>query len=181
MPSYAPIALVAVAALGLAPSALAAPTAQDLIGAAAPAFSLPADDGKTVSLSDYHAKQVAILAFFPKAFTPGCTAESKRFRDNHAELQALGAEVVGVSRDDLAVQCDFSQKLGLKYPLLADTDHKLVDAYGVGWALLGLPKRVTFVIDPQGIVRAVFHHEFRVSKHLDDVVRFLEKARAGAA
>jgi peroxiredoxin Q/BCP len=127
-----------------------------------------------VSLRALRGKRV-VLYFYPKAFTPGCTAESKRFRDNYEELRSLGAEVVGVSVDEHDTQCDFAKSHELRFPLVADNDKAISRAYGVVWPVLGFDKRVTFVIDEDGRVGAVFRHEIQISKHLDDVMRFLQK------
>lgn len=143
-------------------------------GERAPDFSAPDPEGRRRSLAEFRGRWV-VLYFFPKAFTPGCTAESKRFRDNHSELQALGAEVVGISPDRVEVQCRFSDSLKLTYPLLSDADHAVGEAYGVRRTLIPIDKRVTYVVDPGGLVQAVFHHEVQVSRHLDDVLHFLRK------
>jgi peroxiredoxin Q/BCP len=115
---------------------------------------------------------IVVLYFFPRAFTPACTVETQGFRDNYGELHALGVEVVGVSTDPIARSCRFAEKHQVKFPMISDVDRVISKAFGVLWPLLGIAQRVTFVIDPFGIVRAVFHHEFQVSKHLDEVVKF---------
>lgn len=148
-------------------------------GAPAPDFTVAASDGRTLRLSDFRGKRL-VLYFYPKAFTPGCTAQTRRFRDNYAELQALGAEVVGVSVDTEARQCDFAQAERVRFPLVADADRTLSRDYDVLWPVLSIDRRVTYVIDPAGVVEAVFHHEVQVSKHLDDVLDHLQ-ARAAVA
>ena len=104
--------------------------------------------------------------------------ESKTFRDRHEEIRALGADLVGVSIDDLDTQCRFAEEHGLGFPLVADADGRIVRAYGVRRSLLGTAKRVTFVIDPEGRIAARFHHELLVNKHIDDVIDFL-RTRSG--
>jgi peroxiredoxin len=121
--------------------------------------------------------RVVVLYFFPKAFTPGCTTETRRFRDNYDDLKRRGAEVIGVSLDDLATQCRFAEKNDVSFPLVADPDHAITDKYDVKWPLLPFAKRVTYIIDEAGVVRAVFHHELQVSRHLDDVVQFLDRRK----
>ena len=148
-------------------------------GAVAPEFEAQSFDGRTVRLSDLRGKPV-ILYFFPKAFTPICTVETRRFRDNYADLTALGAEVIGVSADDLSVQCEFGREQQVKFPLLADPERKISSAYGVLWPIIARARRVTFAIDENGIVELVVWHEFQVSKHLDEVFLHLRK-RARAA
>lgn len=143
------------------------------VGDPAPAFSGPSSQGKDVALADFAGRWL-VLYFYPKAFTPGCTRETMRFRDNHAELESLGASVVGVSHDALGTQCSFADAMRVPFPLVSDGSRAIARAYGVARSLLPISKRVTYVIDPKGVVRAVFEHEFQVSKHLDDVVKFLK-------
>jgi peroxiredoxin len=145
----------------------------------APDFAGKAD-GRVVRLSDYRGRYL-VLYFFPKAFTPGCTKESIRFRDNYDEIRELGGDVVGVSTDDLATQCNFAQELRVKFPIIADDDASISRAYGVRRSLFPVVRRVTFVIDPRGRIAARFDHEFQISKHLDDVLHFLRQNSARAA
>lgn len=148
------------------------------VGATAPEFEAPSSDGRTVRLSDFRGKAV-VLYFYPKAFTPLCTMETRRFRDNHADIAALGAEVIGVSSDEAAVQCEFGRRQKVNFPLIADADRRIANAYGVLWPMFGRARRTTFVIDEASTIELVCWHEFQVSKHLDDVLLHLqERARA---
>jgi peroxiredoxin Q/BCP len=142
------------------------------VGERAPDFRALATSGHEVSLGALKGRKV-VLYFYPKAFTPGCTAESRRFRDNYDDLRALGAEVIGVSVDEYGTQCEFASRNELRFPLVSDHDRVISKAYGVLWPGIPFDKRVTFVIDESGQVAAVFRHEIQVSKHLDDVLRFL--------
>ena len=111
----------------------------------APAFSLSDQDGKTVSLSDFAGRKL-IIFFYPAAMTPGCTKEACDFRDSLARLQAAGYEVVGISPDSPDKQRQFVEKEALTYPLLADEDRSVMDAYGA-WGEKSLyGKKVTGVI-----------------------------------
>jgi peroxiredoxin Q/BCP len=111
----------------------------------APAFSLSDQDGKTVSLSDFAGRKL-IIFFYPAAMTPGCTKEACDFRDSLARLQAAGYEVVGISPDSPDKQRRFVEKEALTYPLLADEDRSVMDAYGA-WGEKSLyGKKVTGVI-----------------------------------
>jgi thioredoxin-dependent peroxiredoxin len=130
-------------------------------GQKAPAFTLTADDGKKVKLSDYAGKPV-ILYFYPKDDTPGCTREACAFRDASAPLKKAGAVVLGVSADDTASHVIFRDKFKLNFPLLSDTDHKVAEKYGAwreknmyGKISLGI-QRSTFLIDPAGKVAKVW-------------------------
>jgi thioredoxin-dependent peroxiredoxin len=150
------------------------------VGAVAPNFEAESSDGRTLRLSDFRGKAV-VLYFFPKAFTPICTLETQRFRDNHAELAALGAEVVGVSADDIATQCEFGRRQTVNFPLLADPDRRISGSFGVLWPLLARARRVTFVLDENAVVELVTWHELQVSKHLDEVLLHLRKRSRSAS
>ena len=146
----------------------------------APAFAAPASSGKTVQLADYRGKYL-VLYFYPKSFTPGCTQETILFRDHYAELQGLGAEVLGVSRDTEEVQCRFAENYEVRFPIIADPKADICRAYAVDRRLWPVAKRVTFLIDPEGYVIGRFNHEFRIAVHLDDVLTALRTLRDAAA
>lgn len=127
-------------------------------GATAPAFSLPDQDGTTVSLSDF-AGQNVIVYFYPAASTPGCTKEACDFRDNINSLKAAGYQVLGISKDGLDALRKFHDEQGLNFPLLSDEDlsvHKLYGAWGekslYGKIVTGT-LRSTFVVDESGAIR----------------------------
>ncbi len=130
-------------------------------GDRAPAFTLTADDGRTVRLSDLRGRPVVVY-FYPKDDTPGCTKEACSFRDAWEDVQATGAAVFGVSPDGVASHQRFRAKFELPFPLLADPDHAVAEAYGAwgeksmyGRKYEGI-RRTTFLIDGAGIVRRVF-------------------------
>ncbi|HEX5634289.1 MAG TPA: thioredoxin-dependent thiol peroxidase [Gemmatimonadales bacterium] len=130
-------------------------------GDKAPAFSLPADDGSTVSLRDLKGRTI-VLYFYPKDDTSGCTAQACEFRDSWAAVQRKGAVVLGVSPDGVKSHQKFRTKYDLPFPLLADEDHAVAEAYGVwgeksmyGRKYMGI-NRTTFVIDGAGQVTTVF-------------------------
>jgi peroxiredoxin Q/BCP len=100
------------------------------IGEIAPDFTLHDDAGQSVTLSQYRGQRVVIF-FYPKDDTPGCTTQACGFRDNHQALIAAGAVVLGISPDDVKSHAKFKQKFNLPFPLLADTDHAVCEAYGV--------------------------------------------------
>jgi peroxiredoxin Q/BCP len=151
------------------------------VGALAPEFEADATDGRRLSLTQLRGKAV-VLYFFPKAFTPICTRETVRFRDNYAELTALGAEVIGVSSDPFETQCEFGRSQSVPFPLLADPDRRICSAYGVLWPLVLRARRITFVIGETGRIELVLNHEFQVSKHLDGVLQHLQgRPRAASA
>jgi peroxiredoxin Q/BCP len=129
-------------------------------GDKAPDFTAKDQNGKTVSLADFKGKTV-ILYFYPKDDTPGCTAEACDFRDNYQSLVGKGYEVIGVSTDDEKSHKKFETKYSLPFPLIADTDHSIVDSYNVwgeksmyGKKFMGTI-RTTFIIDGNGIIKQV--------------------------
>jgi len=120
------------------------------VGDRAPDFVAPNQDGTSFRLSSLHGSPV-VLYFYPKADTPGCTIESKGFRDAYAEFAARQVRIVGVSVDDCPAQKAFVDKYGLPFPLIADASKKVATAYGV-LGPRGTARRVTFLIDAQGKV-----------------------------
>ena len=148
------------------------------VGAKAPDFRAAATDGRELALSSLAGAPV-VLYFFPRAFTPICTVETARFRDNFPELSALGAHVLGVSPDPIETQCDFGRQQRVQFPLIADPDRRISSSFGVLWPLLPRVRRVTFVLSEAQRVELVLSHELQVSRHLDGVLNHLRK-RASA-
>lgn len=124
-------------------------------GQPAPAFKLSASDGKTYSLEQFHGKSWVVLNFFPKPFTPGCTVQCNTLRDDSAELAPYQAVILGINTSSLELNEKFAGAQGYHFPLLADADQSVAKAYGV-LRSDGLAQRRTFIIDPQGVVRAAF-------------------------
>ncbi len=132
------------------------------VGDKVPDFTTTDQDGNAVSLSDFAGKKL-IVFFYPKASTPGCTAEACNLRDNYKALQDQGYSLLGVSADSEKRQKNFATKYEFPFQLLADEDHSVINAFGV-W---GLKKfmgkeydgihRKTFKVDEQGIVTEVRH------------------------
>ncbi len=130
-------------------------------GSPAPPFALPNGDGDTVALHDLHGRQV-VLYFYPKDDTPGCTTQACDLRDSWRAIQEAGAVVLGVSPDGPASHARFARKFQLPFPLLADEDHAVAEAYGAwgeksmyGRTYMGII-RSTVIIDGDGIVSHVF-------------------------
>ncbi|AIY14230.1 thioredoxin-dependent thiol peroxidase [Cellulophaga baltica] len=130
------------------------------IGDKVPSFSVNDQDGNTINLSDYLEKKL-IVFFYPKASTPGCTAEACNLRDNYAALQSQGYELLGVSADSEKRQANFKNKYEFPFPLLADEDHTVINAFGVWGPKKFMGKtydgihRMTFVVDEKGVVSNV--------------------------
>jgi thioredoxin-dependent peroxiredoxin len=142
-------------------------------GDKAPDFTLPDQAGNPVSLSGLKGKTV-VLYFYPKADTPGCTAQACGVRDHRSDYERAGAVVLGVSPDPVRRIAAFDEKYGLGFPLLADEDHSVAEAYGVwveksmyGRTYMGM-ERSTFVIGPDGVVQEVFR-KVKPAQH-DDLV-----------
>jgi peroxiredoxin Q/BCP len=146
-------------------------------GKPAPEFELTSDSGETVKLSDLRGKPV-VLYFYPKDDTPGCTTQACGIRDAWGEFERAGAVVLGVSPDDEGSHQKFKSKYDLPFTLLADTDHKTADEYGVwgektyaGKKYMGVT-RSTFVIDEEGNV-AKEMRDVKADTHADDVLAVL--------
>lgn len=146
-------------------------------GAKAPAFTLTADDGTKVRLSELKGRPV-VLYFYPKDDTPGCTKEACAFRDAQKKLAKSDAVVLGVSPDDVASHGKFRDKFSLNFPLLADPDHKIAEKYGAwreknmyGKKSMGI-QRSTFLIDADGKVAKVWKR-VRVDGHDEQVLAAL--------
>ena len=130
------------------------------IGDKVPSFTAKDQDGNTISLDDYKGKKL-IVFFYPKASTPGCTAEACNLRDNYKELQTEGYELLGVSADSEERQSKFKDKYNFPFPLLADEDHKVINAFGVwgpkkfmGREYDGIHRK-TFIVDGDAIVTKI--------------------------
>jgi thioredoxin-dependent peroxiredoxin len=139
------------------------------IGDKAPDFTLTADDGKSVSLSDFKGKQV-VLYFYPKASTPGCTIEACDFRDLRPKFAKQDIVILGVSADPVKALVNFKAKQKLNFPLLSDPDHKMIESYGqwrmkkfMGRTFEGIV-RTTFLIDKTGHIAQIWD-SVRVKNH----------------
>ncbi|MDJ1178454.1 peroxiredoxin [Roseofilum sp. BLCC_M91] len=145
------------------------------IGQPAPSFQLPTNTGDgEISLSDYQGKWVVVY-FYPADFTPGCTLEARRFQQDLPEYRERNTQILGISADDIKSHADFCDSEGLKFPLLADTTGAVSKAYG-SW-LRFISMRHTFIIDPDGILRATFTG-VRPAIHSQEVLTRLDELQA---
>ena len=149
-------------------------------GKPAPDFELTTDTGESVRLSELRGKPV-VLYFYPKDDTPGCTAEACQFRDAYGEFRARGAEILGVSPDDEASHAKFAEKFSLPFPLLADPDHAVAEAYDVwrekknyGKTYMGI-LRSTFVIGADGMIEQAMYG-VKADGHPDKVLAALQSS-----
>lgn len=147
-------------------------------GDKAPAFEVKDEQGNPVKLNDYKGKKL-ILFFYPKASTPGCTAEACNLRDYNKELLEKGYALLGVSADSEKRQQNFKAKNELPYPLIPDTEKQIINAYGVwgpkkfmGREYEGI-NRTTFVIDEQGVIRKIFT-KVKTKSHAEQILDELE-------
>lgn len=151
--------LVVTLALGLIASAACAveKPAGLQVGQQAPTFRLEDQHGKWVTPADFHGHYL-VMYFYPKDFTGGCTTEVCTFRDDIAKLRKAGAEVVGVSLDDVKSHAAFAAKYHVPFPLLADSSRAVATAYGVLSSVgsVHYAKRTTFLIDPNGKIAKIY-------------------------
>jgi peroxiredoxin Q/BCP len=144
------------------------------VGDTAPDFSLLDERGLPVSLKNYLGKKVVVLYFYPKDFTPGCTAEACSFRDDYKPIQDKGAVVIGVSLDSVESHLKFSEKYMLPFTILSDHKKEAAKAYGVLGVGGFLAKRVTFIINKGGKITHVFT-KVDVTQHSEEVLKTLEE------
>jgi len=144
------------------------------VGDKVPPFSVSDDRGNTKSLSDYAGKKLVVF-FYPKANTPGCTAEACDLRDHYKELQDAGYSLLGVSADTKKSQRNFSEKFEFPFPLLADVDKEVINAFGVWGPKQFMGKeydgihRKTFIIDENGTVERVID-KVKTKEHASQIL-----------
>lgn len=171
--------------IGMAFSALASATQAEedgvelKVGDEAPAFELPGSDGQTYKLSDFKGKRPVVIAWYPKAFTPGCTKECKSFAESD-ELAAADVAYFTASCDAPDVNQKFAESLDAQYPILSDPEKNVARAYGVVHGDRQVPERWTFYIGVDGRILFV-DKEVKTATHADDVVAKLKELGAKGA
>lgn len=144
------------------------------VGDKAPDFSAFDQDGNTITLADYKGKKLVVF-FYPKASTPGCTAEACNLNDNYDRFKAQGYDILGVSADSAKRQSNFKTKYGFQYPLLADEDKSVIESFGVWGPKKFMGKeydgihRTTFVIDENGVLEDVIT-KVKTKAHTDQIL-----------
>ena len=148
------------------------------VGDPAPDFRLQDQKGAWHELEDYRGTWLAVY-FYPKDDTPGCTTEACNFRDNIYAFKAIGAEVLGISVDDVESHQKFSDKYSLPFVILADEDGTTTDAYGIlrDWKLIQIASRQSFLVNPEGIV-AKHYAEVDPDTHTEEVLEDLKALMA---
>ena len=145
------------------------------IGDTAPNFQSLDEAGNSISLADYKGKKL-VLFFYPKASTPGCTVEACNLSDNYSRFTALGYDVLGVSADSAKRQSNFKEKYGFPYPLLADEDKSVINAFGVWGPKKFMGKdydgihRTTFVIDAHGLIADIIV-KVKTKEHASQILK----------
>jgi peroxiredoxin Q/BCP len=144
------------------------------VGQLAPDFSLADDKGNLHSLASLRGRSV-VLYFYPKAETPGCTKEACSLRDNYGEFNKKNAVVLGVSYDTVKTLASFKKNHNLPFILLSDAKKEVAKLYGANriWFLNFVPKRMTFIIDPQGKITHIMP-DVSVDSHAEEVLKFLD-------
>jgi len=151
------------------------------VGTIAPDFTLPSQDGSSVSLKDYRGKWV-VLYFYPKDGTPGCTIEAHNFQRDQDQFVKRDSVVLGVSVDTTDSHKEFCSKQGLTFKLLADTEHKVADTYGslMNFGVTQVAARHTFIVDPEGKIVRVYT-TVDPNKHSQEVLAALDELQKTAA
>jgi peroxiredoxin Q/BCP len=145
------------------------------VGDKAPDFTLLSQTGESVTLSDLIGKKNIVLYFYPKDESKGCTRQACAFRDKYEVFTDLGAEVIGISSDDVKSHEAFADKYNLPFTLLSDDKKKVRKLYGVKSTFGVIPGRITYIIDKKGIVRHVFSSQFKPKKHIKEAIEALKK------
>ncbi len=138
-----------------------------------PQIILPDQSGKSINLQDYLGRWI-VLFFYPKDNTPGCTKEACSFRDQYQVFRDLGAEVIGISSDSSSSHKEFADEYRLPFPLLSDSGGKVRKLLGVPSSFGLLPGRVTYVVDPKGVIRHQFNSLLKPEKHIAEALDIIK-------
>lgn len=168
--------LIAAAVLAAVPVASVCAAVELKPGDPAPLFTAKTQDGSDFSLESRKG-QWTVLFFYPKAGTPGCTKQACAFRDSINVIRAEGAEVYGISTDDVEAQAAFHKEHNLAFPLLADPEGTVTELYGAKMPLITIAKRWTFIIDPTLTIRQV-QHDVDPPKDADRVAAEIKRLKA---
>lgn len=140
------------------------------VGSRAPEFTLPDQDGRSVSLSNLLASGALLLYFYPGDFTPGCSRQARMLRDLHAEIRGVGLSVAGISPQGQRSHREFRERYRLPFTLLSDEEKFVIRMYGVNGPLGFGVRRATYLIDQARQIRSSVLADFRLSRH-EDLVR----------
>lgn len=144
------------------------------VGDKVPDFSLPNENGDTVSIKSMIGANPLVIYFYPKDDTPGCTMEACSFRDQYEVFQDLGVRVIGISSDSPQSHANFKRKYNLPFTLLSDSNKKVQQLFGVKKNFLGLiDGRVTYVLDKHGTIRHIFSSQLRPKRHIEEALEVI--------
>jgi len=141
------------------------------IGYKAPDFALPSTGGDTFNLYEDQKGAPCILYFYPKDFTPGCTKEACTFRDHFETFRELDVDVFGISSDTLETHKKFKKEYDLPFELLADPNRKVIKRYDAKIGMLGMTRRVTYFLDADHIIKAVYENMFGARQHIQNMIK----------
>jgi peroxiredoxin Q/BCP len=148
------------------------------IGDRAPDFTLPSSTGEKTSLSQFLGKKKVVIFFYPMDESPVCSREAEAFKNKYENFKELGAEVLGISSQSLESHKSFIKHHNLPYFLLSDLDNSVRRLYGVSSMLGIVPRRVTFVIDKQGIIKYTYSSQLQPAKHAEQALLALKKVNS---
>jgi thioredoxin-dependent peroxiredoxin len=144
------------------------------IGDKAPDFTLPSSSGENITLSEFFGKKNVVIFFYPRDEGPTCCKEAEAFRNDYEAFKEKNAEVIGISAQSVESHKSFASHHKLRYVLLSDSHNKVRKLYGVS-ATFGVPGRVTYVIDKEGIVKHVFSSQLHFIKHAKEALLALKE------
>lgn len=141
----------------------------------APLFEFTNQQGECINLSDFIGKKIIVLYFYPKDFTPGCTAQACSFRDEYEEFVECGAEVIGISADTSDTHADFSARYNLPFHLATDPDGSIRRLYDIPTGLIsGLFSRITYIIDLNGKIAWAYKSNFAPKSHVPEALKVIK-------
>jgi thioredoxin-dependent peroxiredoxin len=145
------------------------------IGDKVPMFTLPDQNGQVFNLVDHIGKNNLVIYFYPKDESYGCTKEACSFRDSYEVFRDIGAEVIGISSDDVNSHKSFAGKHKLPFTLLSDTSRKVAKLFGVGRTFGVIGGRITYIIDKNGVVRGIYNSQLNYNDHVEESLEVLKK------
>lgn len=149
------------------------------VGSTIPTFELKDQNGKIFRSQEFLGKKNFVIYFYPKDETAGCTAEACSFRDDYEVFLEYDAEVIGISSDSETSHSDFARKYRLPFILLADTENKVKELFGVPRSFLGLLSgRTTYIVDKKGKIRHIYNSQIYVKKHVEEAINVLKKLQS---
>lgn len=146
------------------------------IGSKAPDFVLPSTSGKLFKLSENWKGNGGIIYFYPKDFTSGCTAQACEFRDEFASFRDLDVPIIGISKDSIATHQKFKKEFNLPFELLGDTRGSVCRSYDALIPLVNLPKRITYLLDENHVIRAAYQDMFDSKSHIREMIAQITQA-----